>query len=1015
MLNKKLYVLILFLPLYSLAQSNYVFQHITVEDGLLFNSHVNTFQDSEGFYWLSTIGGIQRFDGKNFVTYTYSNNATKNSIGDWAGKPVEDKEKNIWILNDDGINIYQRKHRTIRRLYLSDAADSNTNNVCSIIKDQFDEIWIITNKNIYHYNYKLETAVLSRNIISDAHSGIAGAITNSKRNIFWLLISRNGLYEIGCFDPNKNEISYLTNPAVKKLLYNYKTIAFFKSDESNNLWLSDYWGTLFRYNTITNGLFHYSISHEKGKEKSGLNYGQVYDCLDDNNGTIWFGGENTGLMKYDKNTDSFTDVQFHDGSQYGLHYDQTIFNFFKDREENIWINTDLGMNIFNPHRQQFKYLIQKTDQPATQSNANVTSIFESSKKDIWVSNWGNGVYKYDSNFILRHNYVYDKNNATSFGEFLNRAWTFGEDDKGKIWIGSQYGLLSILDPVTGKFFNKMIPEFEHFTIMHIAKDKNNNFWFGLYNGMLGKWDAALDKISVYKNLYGNSFREPTVVDGLLVDDADNVWVATSSYGLNQFNADKKMMDAKELISQHVFSLCSLNDSVIAGGTSGRGFFLFNKFSKSIMFYNTTNGLSSNIVYGGIPDNSNNIWIFASNGIERLNLKTNAIFHYNLNDGIKDHVFLRAFYKLKNGLIMVAANSGIIYFNPDSLTIKPSPPVVVITDFSADQQSFSIDSLLETKTINLSHDQNVVAIEYASISFIGRNTDQYIYQLNGIDRNWVFAGTHRSVTYANLAPGDYIFKVKSQNGDGIESTQITQLGFTIHPPWWKTWWAYLLWLIILSGILYAVYNYRKRSRQALSNVRQRIATDLHDDIGSTLNSISVYSEIAGRQLETNPKNAKSLLEKMGSASRNMIDTMNDIVWAVNPKNDYFENILQRMQYFAGGLLSGKNILLQFNVNASVKNLKLTMAKRKNFYLIFKEAINNTYKYSDCKTVNVSIAQQAQNIIMIITDNGRGFEITNQTSEGNGLNNMQSRAKEIGAQLKITSWIMKGTRIELKVPF
>src|SRR5665647_1162810 len=167
MLNKKLYVLILFLPLYSLAQSNYVFQHITVEDGLLSNSHVNTFQDSEGFYWLSTIGGIQRFDGKNFVTYTYSNNSTKNSIGDWAGKPVEDKEKNIWILNDDGINIYQRKHRTIRRLYLSDAADSNTNNVCSIIKDQFDEIWIITNKNIYEYNYKLGKAVIFRNIISD--------------------------------------------------------------------------------------------------------------------------------------------------------------------------------------------------------------------------------------------------------------------------------------------------------------------------------------------------------------------------------------------------------------------------------------------------------------------------------------------------------------------------------------------------------------------------------------------------------------------------------------------------------------------------------------------------------------------------------------------------------------------------------------------------------------------------------------------------------------------------------
>jgi signal transduction histidine kinase len=210
------------------------------------------------------------------------------------------------------------------------------------------------------------------------------------------------------------------------------------------------------------------------------------------------------------------------------------------------------------------------------------------------------------------------------------------------------------------------------------------------------------------------------------------------------------------------------------------------------------------------------------------------------------------------------------------------------------------------------------------------------------------------------------------------------------------------------------NERKNSQQALSDVRQGIALDLHDEIGSTLNSISVYSEIAGRQLKSDLGNAEILLSKMGTASRNMIDTMNDIVWAVNPKNDSFKNILERMQYFAAELLSGKNILLQFNVDEKVIEVRLPMEIRKNFYLIFKEAIHNSYKYADGKNVYVNIAQEGQHIAMSVTDDGKGFDIGRKSLNGNGMASMAIRAKEINAQLDVRSWLSKGTRIELIIP-
>ena len=216
------------------------------------------------------------------------------------------------------------------------------------------------------------------------------------------------------------------------------------------------------------------------------------------------------------------------------------------------------------------------------------------------------------------------------------------------------------------------------------------------------------------------------------------------------------------------------------------------------------------------------------------------------------------------------------------------------------------------------------------------------------------------------------------------------------------------------MLESLVNERKNSQQALSDVRQGIALDLHDEIGSTLNSISVYSEIAGRQLKSNLGNAEILLEKMGTASRSMIDTMNDIVWAVNPKNDSFKNILERMQYFAGELLSGKNILLQFHVDEKVSDVRLPMDIRKNFYLIFKEAIHNSYKYADGKNVQVNIAQVGLHIIMVITDDGKGFDTERKSLNGNGLASMEIRAKEIHAQLDVRSWLTKGTRIELVMP-
>src|SRR5579862_1008829 len=840
--------------------------------------------------------------------------------------------------------------------------------------------------------------------------GIQTAVYNRNLDCFWILFTGRERI-IARFDCTSGKLYYPPKNNVDELLGHFNPVSLFKLDKNGNLWFANYLGDLCKYNTFSNNAEHYEVLHQRNKEKIGTPNSTVYEILDDGNNTIWFAGDYyIGLLNYDKKNDRFSFVQNENGSEYGLHYDEDIYSLFKDREGNIWVDTDLGLNIFNPVLQQFKYLEKTTGSSITQFSADVTSIYESKKKDIWISTWGNGIFKYDSNFVFQKNYVHEKQNPQSLGEPLNRTWAFAEDKHNKLWVGCQYGMLSILNTITGKFINKIIPDFDKFTITNLAKDKKNNIWFVLYNGNLATWNANSAKIIVFKNL----LKDNTPIDGLCIDPRNNIWITAGKYGLCEFDRSNEILTRNILPAQHAILTSSLNDSIIAGSTADNRIFFYNTFTGASHFFDIAKSTSSNNIQRILIHRLSDIWFLTNDEIGRLNTNNLKISSYNINDGIRDHFFEQASLQTSNGNILVAGHSGVIYFNPDNIKTIPPPPDVSITDLNIEQQNLSVDSLMQYDSVSLFHNQNEITINYASLSFIGRNTDEYLYQMEGVDLDWIFAGKRRSVTYANLVPGNYIFKVKSKNRDGLETEHVTYLHIIINPPWQKTWWAYLMWIFVLASILYAIYDYRKRVRKELSRIRQKIATDLHDDIGSTLNSISVYSEIAGKQLQTNTENAKDLLNKMGASSRNMIDTMNDIVWAINPKNDQFENILQRMQYFAGELLSGKNILLQFEVHDKVKSIKLPMEKRKNVYLIFKEAITNAYKYSNAKTVNVTITAGLNILLMIIADDGIGFDTDKKSLAGNGLKNMETRAKEIGARLNVTSLQTKSTRVELRIP-
>lgn len=308
---------------------------------------------------------------------------------------------------------------------------------------------------------------------------------------------------------------------------------------------------------------------------------------------------------------------------------------------------------------------------------------------------------------------------------------------------------------------------------------------------------------------------------------------------------------------------------------------------------------------------------------------------------------------------------------------------------------------------MSYKQNVITFEFAALNYLHPEKNLYAYKLEPFNKDWVYTdASKRFANFTNLDPGEYILKVKGSNNDGLWNPVEASLKLIITPPFWQTWWFRAVLLMAVALAVYGFYRYRLRHILKLQNIRNKIAADLHDDIGSTLNSISVYSEVAKKD----PARQTHALNMIGESSRKVIDAMSDIVWTINPENDGFEKVILRMRSLSYNLLKAKKIDFIFKADENLNDIKLSLEARRNFYLIFKEVLNNLVKYSRAGRVSISLESKSNTLTLLIRDDGVGFDIA-QKYNGNGLINMKKRAIEMNGQLIIDSGADIGTSILL----
>ena len=283
-------------------------------------------------------------------------------------------------------------------------------------------------------------------------------------------------------------------------------------------------------------------------------------------------------------------------------------------------------------------------------------------------------------------------------------------------------------------------------------------------------------------------------------------------------------------------------------------------------------------------------------------------------------------------------------------------------------------------------------------------------MTGLDTKWNYSGTRRYVSYANLDEGTYTFYVKACNNEGVWNNVPAKFTLIIDPPFWHCWWFYVSAMILFGGSVYFLYWYNMNQFKMRLQLRNKIARDLHDDIGSTLSGINIFSKIALQKLKQNEAGSGELLEKISDRSEKTMDALSDIVWSISTRNDRIDNFLVKAREYLAETLEPQGIRYNIDTEEEITHLKLGMELRKEFYLIFKEAICNASKYAQCTLVEISLTKEKDIFCLSIRDNGKGFD-TNKTTSGNGLQNMQHRAEKMKAKLAITSKINQGTLVTL----
>ncbi len=943
--------------LLALSQQN--FQSIMVEDGLNNNIVFGAVQDSKNFMWFTTMSGIDRYDGKSFVHYNLPNDDQEQSFSfKQAINIVKDNKGQLWTSTSRQLYRYNPVLDRFEFVLKYSGVPETASN---IFADSFNGIWIGTNKSLFRYDIGKKKLVS----VSRPDTAAWWAFNQDAGKRIWAASSES----IYCFTYNEQSQNYI--PSKMKMPVKAEPASVLH-DRSGRLWIG----------THENGLLILDVKSQRLINTAAINH-------------------------YIKNTAVRGIVYLDKKKQYVLG---------SDGEGLLFVSEDLTVTAhetYNP------------DKPRSISSNSVQRLYNDSFDRLWVTTFGGGV-SYTSDKLPFKNFTHEINNPNSLHNNMGRSCT--EDSQGRIWFGTSKGL-SIYDPGTGKWkYHSLDSKGDGANILTLLNTGDGYIWAGTYGDGLKKINTATEKVEHYFAGDGSSLKtslSTNYIFSLYQDKRKNIWMGGIRGQLSVLNPQLSVINKYPVRDIHTI-IEDRNGNIYAGGTDGLmfinthtnaatkvnfdkkyqniqpfvlqpdgdnfwigtrglGLLLWHPQKGIIKHYLEKDGLPSTIVYGILPDEQNRLWLSTTNGLSCFTPGTQSFQNYNWADGLRTSQFnSSAYYKTSAGEMIFGGTNGFVMFTPSQIKQKSYPSKIVFTDFKIANQSVIVGSenapinkqIDDVSEIKLDHDQNSISFHFVTISPQSADKNIYTWKLNGFDKSWSPPSSVGSANYTNLDPGVYEFSVKALNNP--DSNHQRSIRIVIASPFYRTWWAYSIYLVLLALLFTGLRVYlkallaRKRDKERLQFFT-KIAHDLRTPL--TLIKSPITSILHKNGLSTEDKKNLDIAERNTDRLMRLVTQLMDFQKAdankMKIKADRY-NIVAVLHDILDSfkpLFEEKKIHLEYLQKAEEI---LVWLDRDKFEKIIYNLISNAIKYSkEQGTVTVNLYNDEQFCHLEIADNGIGI--------------------------------------------
>ncbi len=990
----------------------------TTTDGLLRDEARRIKRDSRGFLWFCTNDGLSRFDGYGFTNYTTDDGLPHRVVNDL----LETRDGIIWIATRHGLARFNPRgkrgvsgtiHNTDEAMFTTYLPDENAHrkNITVLFDDAQGKLWCGTEDGLYTFE--------ERNGAWLFHRVELPKTTNMRLEVSAIIQDRRGDIWIG-LDLGQGLNRIVSSGQIEHYPTNLggepKSIKALLESKDGTIWAGTSDGGLCTVASDPDP--RRSIFSHCYSKKDGLPSQWVASLYQTGDGNLWIGTTN-GTVTLALRSSLSPQLRVYRAPQ-GL-CDETTWALAEDRDANLWAGTSCGVKKI-VRRSFVRYT--ESDGLATQS---VNSIFLSRKGELFVISKQASESK--DKKTLRAAHLINRFDGTRFEPVkpkipgdADTGWGGGQivvqDGAGNWWLPSdknavfRFSNVQRLAQLSSRNAQAIrIPDQQ---VFRLYEDSRGDIWIStMYEQLLLRRDHSTETIHDYSN-------KPDGAASCFVEDGNAaLWIGFFYHdNLARFkdgrlsvlatNGEKPGGGINSLYydrSGRLWMASSLNgvgrvDDPQAGG------------QLNIVWYDRRKGLATDSTLSLTEDNFGRIYVGHARGVDRIDPNTEQIKHYTAADG------------LPQGMIQFAARDrqGSLWFGwrglarliPEAEKPRGAPNILLtglrIAGVRQPLSELGEDSLPELK---LESSQRQVSIDFLGLGPSLGEELRYQYKLEGAQDDWSEPTIQRTVDFANLGPGTYRLLIKAVTAEGAESDRPAVLAFTILRPIWQQWWFVLLTALVLAVGVYALFRYRLARLLELERIRTRIASDLHDDIGSNLSLIAMVSEAAHRQVPAGDRQMGEWLSLIAHTSREMVDAMSDIVWAVNPNKDWLHDLVQRMRRAAEDVFSVRQIEFRFNIAGQPRDVKLGADTRRELFMIFKEGINNIARHSQCTEAEIEFKVEENRLQLRIGDNGRGFNVAGAV-DGNGMVSMRRRARKLGGHLEVISSAGNGTTVILKAP-